>query len=362
MRLTRPVLLAGAITLLLSTTRSDHAFASGQTAKAEHAVKQKGRLRTKARAFVRRAAIAVPLAAGAALAVAPAAPLTPGQRVVLGVAVAVSATAAYVVKHRPWRRLGFRRTARWQRQPWARQLREFTSIAAIDKSENEDSMASNHAEGIYAVAAGASGAASPRAFADGLVEAFIAEPTTDLTRLVEPARQKWNQTVDGNDSGSLFESVVQTQHGGQATFLGLRRGEKSWGRRTWSVFALARKGFADVEYSDTVAYRVDAGGRVLEAFPPLTSFGSNPVLATTKGDPSVQVASHTMRTGKGEFIILATDKVAEQIQATTVGGVSGFVRDLLQAPDQATFARLVGSARSQGMGDDDSTAMIIPHE
>ena len=80
MRLTRPVLLAGAITLLLSTTPSDHAFASGQTAKAEHAVKPKGRLRAKARAFVRRAAIAVPLAAGAALAIAPAAPLTPGQR------------------------------------------------------------------------------------------------------------------------------------------------------------------------------------------------------------------------------------------------------------------------------------------
>lgn len=361
----RPLVAAASLALLLVPDPTS-AVASPRFSRENVASKLvSGRTRVvRAGNRMRRGATVVGLAATTTLATLSLTGIGTEQGLWTGVAAGATAAATALVHFRPWRRLSApRRRAEWEKTAWSRQFRGYTT-GKPDYEINEDRWARSADGSVYALADGvSSNTNSSDAFAEALVNAFVAEPGNDLASLVQTAGRGWAATVADRNSVSLFDEDNARESGGQATFLGLRRGKASFGRRAWDVFALTDDGLGERQYSDSVAFRVNSAGKVLEAYPPVDEFGSRPVLAQSNNPSAVKMGRRTMRTARGEYILLTTDAIAARIVKTTdARGVSSFARELLETPDGAAFSSLVNSARGEGMTEDDSTALVIPHE
>jgi hypothetical protein len=239
---------------------------------------------------------------------------------------------------------------------------------------NEDAFHHDAERGRYAVSDGASGGANSGPFAEGLVKSFVkaeGEDGSDLAVLTSGAIQHWKRSVEAMPQAgdSLFEQVKIETHGGLATLLGLAKQKKGFtGARRWEAYGLATDGrFSDkVTRSDTILFRVDRRGRVLEHWPRLKpeDFGSNPALVSTNPEKNgyVDIEPTVLKTRRGHRLVLATDAVAKRIlEQHAKTGKSPFLKAILGASSQQEFAKLIKREWKQGLGEDDATVMVVPH-
>lgn len=211
-------------------------------------------------------------------------------------------------------------------------------------------------------------------------EELMAELALNPGRKKKPAPTATTTVqADTNAGAELLAYIGKSkteEKGASATLLGLEVKPGAGGTASWRSTALRD---SSGHYSDSVVFQVRErkgllgwiAARILrrgkiksvDQWPPLASgdFDTRPAQLRTKADADGQttVVTKDGDARRGDRFMLTTDALGKWVLDAKGRERSKRLERLLGTKDQAAFSRLVAEERERGLGNDDSTVMVV---